>query len=75
MVVCGGGADVVCFDPDGEAWDRPELEGVGPASRRGHSMTALDNEKAVVCGGEATEGGGALGDVWLLVCDKGAPTA
>ena len=70
MVLYGGGDDVVCFDPDSMAWDKLEIEGNPPARRTKHTMTALDGEKALVCGGWSDERGTCLNDVVLLVCDK-----
>jgi hypothetical protein len=72
--------DLVCFDPDSNSWERPEFdpsEGQAPKKRFGMTMTALDNEKAVIIGGSMPDVGGEeppkewMGDVHLLLCEKG----
>jgi hypothetical protein len=71
MVMYGGGDGVVSFDPDSMAWEKLDVDGAPPPPRTQHSMTALDGEKAVVCGGWSEERQARLNDVVLLVCDKG----
>jgi hypothetical protein len=84
MVLYGGESDeVVCFDPDSSSWERPVFDpeepgqGKPPPQRFGMTMTALDNEKAVVIGGLKPDVGGEeaptefFNDVHVLLCEKG----
>ena len=88
VVLFGGLSDgVVCFDPENNAWERPVFDpeeagqGVMPSQRVGMTMTALDNEKAVIIGGHAPvvkdeDGVEAkpsefYNDVHVLICEKG----
>ena len=84
VVLYGGDSDeVVCFDPDSNAWERPVFEpdeqaGAKPPPKRfGTSFTALDNEKALIIGGHTSDGGSEggptrmLSDVHVLACEKG----
>eukprot|EP00961_Rhodomonas_salina_P015466 207669-Rhodomonas_salina.5 len=71
MVFFGGTLEeLVCYDADNQAWERPEVEGVAPVKRINHSMTPLDNEKAAIVGGQFGEKV-FYNDVWLLICEKG----
>ena len=71
MVMYGGSDEVVCFDPDNMAWERPEIEGNVPEKRRLHTMTPLDGEKALICGGWSDEKSCLLNEILLLICEKG----
>jgi hypothetical protein len=88
VVLFGGiSNEVVCFDPENNAWERPVFDpqetgqGVHPPYRVGMTVTALDAEKAVIIGGHAPvekdeEGNVAkpsqfYNDVHVLICEKG----